>query len=163
MTNATTGATAVHKNVTMTAPNVYISFHTAYAQNDCSSQVGSRYPGAILGIPQSELSSVYGGWGTVYEHAGDPFAPQSSTPTLRAGPFTLADLNWPIPVSAYTNQLRFNLGRDVFSVVFDDYSPVLAVPTSIRNMDPVSPVQPTRMSSHETPLTFASGLEHLRT
>ncbi|KAK5137795.1 hypothetical protein LTR08_007367 [Meristemomyces frigidus] len=72
----------------------------------------------------------------MYSQGIDPLDPMSSTPYLIAASFNLADLNWPVPVSAYENQPRFALGRDVFSVVFDDYNPVLAVPPEIRSLDP---------------------------
>ncbi|KAI7201069.1 hypothetical protein KC316_g1260 [Hortaea werneckii] len=129
--------TAVYENTTLTSPSVYISFHTAYANNECGSQVGQRYPGAILALDQTDLSSVFGLYGTVYSTISDPLFPVAvTTPYLRAGPFDLADLNWPIPPEVYRNQLRFVMGRDTFSVVFDDYSPILAVPPQIRDMDP---------------------------
>ncbi|KAI6881746.1 hypothetical protein KC360_g6419 [Hortaea werneckii] len=129
--------TAVYEDTTLTSPSVYISFHTAYANNECGSQVGQRYPGAILALDQTDLSSVYGLYGTVYSTISDPLFPVAvTTPYLRAGPFDLADLNWPIPPEVYRNQLRFVMGRDTYSVVFDDYSPILAVPPQIRDMDP---------------------------
>ncbi|KAI7279935.1 hypothetical protein KC345_g5098 [Hortaea werneckii] len=129
--------TAVYEHTTLTSPSVYISFHTAYANNECGSQVGQRYPGAILALDQRDLSSVYGLYGTVYSTISDPLFPVAvTTPYLRAGPFDLADLNWPIPPEVYRNQLRFVMGRDTYSVVFDDYSPILAVPPQIRGMDP---------------------------
>lgn len=130
--------TAIYEHTTLTSPSVYISFRTAYAIDDCGSQVGNRYPGAILALNQTDLSSVYGLYGTMYSTIIDPLAPVQtmSTPYLKAAPFDLADLNWPVPVSAYMNQPKFALGREIFSVVFDDYRPILAVPPQIRSIDP---------------------------
>ncbi|GAB1737175.1 hypothetical protein NU219Hw_g857t1 [Hortaea werneckii] len=121
----------------LTSPSVYISFYTAYAHNECGSQVGKRYPGAILPLNPDELSSVYGLYGTLYSTLSDPLFPVPVTSAyLKAASFNLADLNWPVPVSAYQNQPKFKLGGEIFSVVFDDYRPVLAVPPQIREMDP---------------------------
>ncbi|TKA29587.1 hypothetical protein B0A50_03600 [Salinomyces thailandicus] len=133
----TTGlVTAEYGNVTLTSPSVYISFHTAYANNECGEQVGQRYPGAILSLNPGDLSSVYGLYGTMYSTVSDPLFPVAvTTPYLKAAPFTLADLNWPVPASAYMNQPKFAIGGEIFSVVFDDYNPVLAVPPQIRGMD----------------------------
>ncbi|KAI6792477.1 hypothetical protein KC363_g5076 [Hortaea werneckii] len=129
--------TAMYENITLTSPSVYISFHTAYANNECGSQVGKRYPGAILPLDPDELSSVYGLYGTLYSTLSDPLFPVPVTSAyLKAASFNLADLNWPVPVSAYQNQPKFKLGGEIFSVVFDDYRPVLAVPPQIREMDP---------------------------
>lgn len=123
--------TAVYKNFTMTSPSVYISFQTAYAVDECGSPVGQRYPGAILPLPLSDLSSVHGGYGTMY--SSDPLNPApSQTPCLLAGAFDLADLDWPYPLSAYTNQLKYALGREIFSIIT---SPYLAVPKQIRSLD----------------------------
>ncbi|KAI6893159.1 hypothetical protein KC318_g12886 [Hortaea werneckii] len=129
--------TAMYESITLTSPSVYISFHTAYANNECGSQVGNRYPGAILPLNPDELSSVYGLYGTLYSTLLDPLFPVPVTSAyLKAASFNLADLNWPVPVSAYQNQPKFKLGGEIFSVVFDDYRPVLAVPPQIREMDP---------------------------
>ncbi|KAI7329541.1 hypothetical protein KC315_g6104 [Hortaea werneckii] len=129
--------TAMYENVTLTSPSVYISFHTAYANNECGSQVGKRYPGAILPLDPDELSSVYGLYGTLYSTLSDPLFPVPvASAYLKAASYNLADLNWPVPVSAYQNQPKFKLGGEIFSVVFDDYRPVLAVPPQIREMDP---------------------------
>ncbi|KAI7622500.1 hypothetical protein KC343_g2724 [Hortaea werneckii] len=138
MTSAPTKPeTAMYENITLTSPSVYISFHTAYANNECGSQVGKRYPGAILPLNPDELSSVYGLYGTLYSTLSDPLFPVPVTSAyLKAASFNLADLNWPVPVSAYQNQPKFKLGGEIFSVVFDDYRPVLAVPPQIREMDP---------------------------
>ncbi|KAI7716320.1 hypothetical protein KC353_g5463 [Hortaea werneckii] len=129
--------TAMYESITLTSPSVYISFHTAYANNECGSQVGNRYPGAILPLNPDELSSVYGLYGTLYSTLSDPLFPVPvKSAYLKAASFNLADLNWPVPVSAYQNQPKFKLGGEIFSVVFDDYRPVLAVPPQIREMDP---------------------------
>lgn len=128
--------TAVYGNATLTSPSVYISFHTAYAENQCGKQVGERYPGAILTLKADQLSSVYGLDGTMYSQGIDPLDPMSSTPYLIAGSFDLANLNWPVPVSAYENQPKYALGGEIFSIVFNDYNPVLAVPPEIRELDP---------------------------
>lgn len=128
--------TAVYRNMTMTSPTVYISFDKAYAQNECGKQVGKVYPGAILPMNVSDLSSVNGGYGTFY--VPDPTNPYVSTPSLRVLPFTLADLNWPPPVSAYSNQLKYQMGREIFSIITWPYNPILEVPPQIRSMDPVS-------------------------
>ncbi|KAI7229314.1 hypothetical protein KC330_g7503 [Hortaea werneckii] len=138
MTSAPSGPeTAMYENITLTSPSVYISFHTAYANNECGSQVGRKYPGAILPLNPDELSSVYGLYGTLYSTLSDPLFPVPVTSAyLKAASFNLADLNWPVPVSAYQNQPKFKLGGEIFSVVFDDYRPVLAVPPQIREMDP---------------------------
>ncbi|KAK5119866.1 hypothetical protein LTR85_007192 [Meristemomyces frigidus] len=134
---ATTGlATAVYGNATLTSPSVYISFHTAYAENACGAQVGNRHPGAILSLKPDQLSSAYGLYGTMYSEGLDPLGYSSSTPYLIAASFDLANLNWPVPASAYENQPKFALGGEVFSVIFDDYNPVLAVPPQIRSLDP---------------------------
>ncbi|KAI7530297.1 hypothetical protein KC331_g14743 [Hortaea werneckii] len=137
MTSAPSGPeTAMYENITLTSPSVYISFHTAYANDECGSQVGKRYPGAILPLNPDELSSVYGLYGTLYSTLSDPLFPVPVTSaSLKAASFNLADLNWPVPVSAYQNQPKFKLGGEIFSVVFDDYRPVLAVPPQIREMD----------------------------
>jgi len=128
--------TAVYKNITMTSPTVYISFDKAYAQNECGTQIGKAYPGAILPMDVADLSSVYGGYGTIYET--DPLNPFVSTPSLIAGAFTLADLNWPPPLDAYMNQLKYQMGQEIFSIITWPYNPVLEVPPQIRSMDPVS-------------------------
>ncbi|KAK4501401.1 hypothetical protein PRZ48_007210 [Zasmidium cellare] len=128
--------TAIYGNTTLTSPSVYISFHTAYAMNACGTQIGQRYPGAILALNPNSLSSINMIWGTMYSsQAADPFA--SGSPYLIASSFNLADMQWPVPASAYMAQPKCQdgpFGR--CSVILDDYNPLLEVPVEVRAMDP---------------------------
>lgn len=121
----------------MTSPSVYISFDKVYANNACGKPVGRTHSGTILALQPDELSSVVGGYGTMY--STDAIDGYHSSPYYIAHSFTIADLNWPIPVSAYMNQPRCQYGPfQNCTIILDDYSPVLAVPPAVRDMDPVS-------------------------
>lgn len=127
--------TAVFDNTTLTSGSVYISFNTAYANDACGTQVGGRYPGAILAMDPKSLSTVNMIWGTMYSSNNlDPF---HSSPYLIASSFNLADLNFPVPASAYMAQPKCQNGPfQKCTIVLDDYNPLLEVPPQIRNLDP---------------------------
>lgn len=127
--------TAVFDNTTLTSGSVYISFNTAYAKDACGTQVGGRYPGAILAMDPKSLSTVNMIWGTMYSTNNlDPF---HSSPYLIASSFNLADLNFPVPASAYMAQPKCQNGPfQKCTIVLDDYNPLLEVPPQIRNLDP---------------------------
>lgn len=136
-TNATTThgdtgpITASYENTILTSPTVYISFETAYALNDCNSTVGKEYPGAILAMDPASVSSVIGGIGAL----GGVTIGTSTIPLFyESASFDYADLNFPVPPAAYYNQPRcFAEGCET---IYNDYNPVLVVPSQIRQLDP---------------------------
>lgn len=133
-------STAVFDNTTLTDGTVYISFHSAYANDQCGRPVGSVYPGAILAVNPEKLSSVMMMWGTMYSSNADPFGGGgvASSPYLIASSLNLADLNWPYNWDAYQNQPDCQNGpfQSCSVVIKDQFFPLLKVPDEIRQLDP---------------------------
>lgn len=128
-----------------TSDSVYLSFKTLYATYDAFwDRVGPSYSDLIVPLHSTDISTHCGGWFSAY------------------GPGTrlnYADLNWPVPASAYScaarcsmsmtssaliNEYDTELVWDLATVptppecntIWNDLKPVLAVPTKIRAMVP---------------------------
>ncbi|KAK4496329.1 hypothetical protein PRZ48_012309 [Zasmidium cellare] len=129
-----------------TSDSVYLSFKTLYAYYDgFSDRVGPSYTDLIVPLHSTDISSHCGGWFAAY------------------GPGTqlnYADLNWPVPASAYKCQARCSKALTASptldpsaddhllwdlqtlptppecATIWEDVNPVLAVPTKIREMVP---------------------------
>ena len=111
-----------------------------YARDDCGNPIGSTYPGHILTLASSEVSSAR--FDTV-----TAFADEADLGYL-AYPFKYANLNWPIPWSAYSGQSScycvYGIPNPEHSgsypcstIVNSDYRPALVVPPQIRTLDPL--------------------------
>ncbi|KAF2091366.1 hypothetical protein K490DRAFT_52590 [Saccharata proteae CBS 121410] len=117
--------------------SVYILYEKATAHRLCSSYpeafttpYGSSYPGALITMKSSDLSSICSlqemryGWPAT---SGTAF------------PFNFGDLNHPVPNSAYQCQTMcgFNWPASECPLIVEDrFSPQLAVPDAIRSLDP---------------------------
>lgn len=129
-----------------TSDSVYLSFKILYAYYDgFSDRVGPSYTDLIVPLHSTDISSHCGGWFAAY------------------GPGTqlnYADLNWPVPASAYKCQARCSKALTASptlqpsvddhmlwdlktlptppecNTIWEDVNPVLAVPTKIREMVP---------------------------
>lgn len=131
---------------TFTSDSVYLSFKTLYASYDgFGDRVGPSFTDLIVPLHSTDISSHCGGWFAAY------------------GPGTqlnYADLNWPVPASAYKCQARCSMALTgsatidpsveddlewvlatlptppECNTIWEDINPVLAVPTKIREMVP---------------------------
>ncbi|KAM3420533.1 hypothetical protein BST61_g3798 [Cercospora zeina] len=128
---------------TFSRDSVYISFKTLFASYDGFwDKMGPTFTDYIVPLHSTDISTQCGGWGQAY------------------GPGTqldYADLNWPVPASAYKCQDRCRMEKVVkptlnrgklgglvsttiagpeCDTIWSDINPMLAVPTKIREMVP---------------------------
>ncbi|KAL9083546.1 MAG: hypothetical protein Q9165_008471 [Trypethelium subeluteriae] len=111
-----------------------------YARDDCGNPIGSSYPGQILTLASSDVSSAR--YGTVDSNA------LLAHIDYLAYPFNYADLNYPIPWSAYSGQSScfcvYGTADPAIpiescpcsTIVNSDYRPALVVPPQVRTLDP---------------------------
>lgn len=133
--NASQLVTAVYDGTTLTSPSVYISFATAYAENDCNTTIGTPHTGSIIGLNPDELSSALGNF-----HALSTINTASGTTALSMDPFpfNLGDLNWPYAPFAWDEQPRCQafIANTCTVVVSGALNPVIVVPSKVRDFDP---------------------------
>ncbi|GAB1743323.1 hypothetical protein NU219Hw_g9164t1 [Hortaea werneckii] len=123
--------TAIYKNMTLTSPTVYIEFRTAYATDACGYTVGNPHPGAIIGVDPNSLYSVYAKldyFVDSLEH-GD-----GSTTFYQSHTFNFHDLSGLPPGPTY--QAQPSCWDNGCHTIFDDYHPVLVLPSQVRELDP---------------------------
>jgi hypothetical protein len=114
----TTVAPVVFEGHTYSSGHVYISFPTVFASNVCNSvTIGTPRMGSILTLQSSELSSLRYPF-----YASDAFS------------FNYADLNSPVPWSAYGAQADCFLG--FCETISSEYNPQLMIPPAITDMEP---------------------------
>jgi hypothetical protein len=122
---------------TFTSGTVYLSFSTLYASWDGFwNHVGPNFTDLIVPLPSSSLFSQCGGARSARNHGT---------------PLNYADLNWPVPASAYSCQARCDpVGEPICpgceytavpttgecGTIWSDINPNLAMPTEIRNLVP---------------------------
>ena len=116
--------TAVYDGNTFTSGSVYLKYDNISAENGCYSMVGSFYPGAIVTLRSDEVSSMRND-GTYFDGAYS---------------FNYADLNYPVPYSAWMGQLgcdddggpyECELGNEV-----GPYNPYISIPAEVQGLDP---------------------------
>lgn len=123
--------TAVLGNHTFTSDGrAYISIKHVWAVDRCSSQVGTTVSGAILALPSDRLLSL--------RYSQDHFQYFATTSKVTGYPFNFADLNTPVPYSAWNGQARceFPGAADYkCNVIYEDqFYPQLAMPPGIRKL-----------------------------
>jgi hypothetical protein len=122
---------------TFTSGTVYLSFSTLYASWDGFwNHVGPNFTDLIVPLPSSSLFSQCGGARSARNHGT---------------PLNYADLNWPVPASAYGCQARCDpVGEPICpgceytavpttgecGTIWSDINPNLAMPTEIRDLVP---------------------------
>ena len=124
---------------TFTSGSVYLSFNTLFATYDGFwNHIGPTFSNYILPLPSSAIST---------QCSGQYFASGPGTP------LNYADLNWPVPASAYACQYRCSATLISFcsasicdivtkpkppecSTIWSDVNPDLAVPTQVRGLVP---------------------------
>lgn len=122
---------------TFTSGTVYLSFSTLYASWDGFwNHVGPDFSDFIVPLPSSSLFSQCGGARSARNHGT---------------PLNYADLNWPVPASAYSCQARCDpVGEPICpqcdhtavpstgecGTIWSDVNPNLAMPTEIRELVP---------------------------
>ncbi|KAI7579662.1 hypothetical protein KC316_g9359 [Hortaea werneckii] len=123
--------TAIYKNMTLTSPTVYIEFRTAYATDACGYTVGSPHPGAIIGVDPKSLYSVYAKLDYFVDtlHYGE-----GTTTFYQSQTFNFHDLSGLAPGPAY--QAQPSCWYNGCHTIFDDYHPVLVLPSQVRDLDP---------------------------
>lgn len=110
---------------TFRADSAYISIHSLWAYyDDFQLTVGPTFKDYILTLASSEVSTQCNGDGI---------------PTS----MNWADLNWPVPASAYSCQARCSRGpffeRSTpaqCSTIWSDVNPLLAIPTKVKDLAP---------------------------
>ncbi|MCJ1431951.1 hypothetical protein MMC27_001307 [Xylographa pallens] len=116
--------TAVYDGNTFTSGSVYLKYDNVSAENGCFSMVGSFYPGAIVTLRSDEVSSMRNG-GTYF---GGSYS------------FNYADLNYPVPYSAWIAQ--FGCDDDgtpedcVLRTETGPYNPYISIPAEVQGLDP---------------------------
>lgn len=109
---------------TFTTGAVYMSIKALSAYVDgFNYQIGPSFSNLILTLSSSEVST---------QCHGDKIAT----------PMNYADLNWPVPASAYKCQDRcdrlYNLQRGPeCSTIWSDVNPLLAIPTKVKDLSPL--------------------------
>ncbi|KAF2086371.1 hypothetical protein K490DRAFT_57999 [Saccharata proteae CBS 121410] len=118
---------AVVNGTTYDADSAYISFDTLYAEG--STRVGRAYNGTIIPVASSDIFSYrevrYPKLACGVEHYLD----------AAAYSFNFADLNYPVPYSAWAGQPSCQT-VDCSTIYNDEYNPFLAVPPEVRALDP---------------------------
>lgn len=122
---------------TFTSGTVYLSFATLYASWDGFwDHVGPDFSDLIVPLPSSSIFTQCGGARSARNHGT---------------PLNYADLNWPVPASAYSCQARCDpVGEPICpgceytavpttgecGTIWSDVNPNLAMPTEIRELVP---------------------------
>ncbi|KAK5279248.1 hypothetical protein LTR16_007844 [Cryomyces antarcticus] len=98
------------------SPSVYISFETLYAVDTAGSTVGAPMSSFILPQPANAVSTQCGTY---------RFGPGSGHGTA----MNYADLNYPVPWSAYSCMSKCRPSGLGCKTIWDDFVPILAFPT----------------------------------
>ncbi|KAK5683123.1 hypothetical protein LTS10_004654 [Elasticomyces elasticus] len=123
--------TAILGRNTFTSGTAYISFATVWAENRCSSTIGTPVSNAILVMPSESVLSL--------RYSQNHFQYFMSTDTQTGYPVSYADFNSPVPFSAWIGQARCEGPWDTWycGVVYEnDFRPQLAIPPEIRQLNP---------------------------
>jgi hypothetical protein len=124
--------TAVVGTHTFTSGTAYISIKRVWAVDRCSSHIGTTVTGAVLALPSESLLSL--------RYSQDHFQYFATTNKVTGYPFNYADLNQPVPYSAWNGQARCDYpGAADYkcNVIYEnDYNPQLAMPPGIRKLNP---------------------------
>lgn len=123
--------TAVYNGQTFTSGTAYISIGTVWAGDRCSATLGTTVSDAILAMPSESLLSL--------RYSQDHFQYFFITSTQTGYPFSYADMNKPIPWSAWNGQqMCAQPGSwDYCGIIYeDDFNPQLAIPPGIRKLSP---------------------------
>lgn len=124
--------TAVVGSHTFTSGTAYISIKRVWAVDRCSSQLGSTVTGAVLALPSESLLSL--------RYSQNHFQYFATTNKVTGYPFNYADLNHPVPYSAWNGQARCEqpgFADYKCNVIYEnDYNPQLAMPPGIRKLNP---------------------------
>jgi hypothetical protein len=124
--------TAVVGTHTFTSGTAYISIKRVWAVDRCSSQLGTTVTGAVLALPSESLLSL--------RYSQDHFQYFATTNKVTGYPFNYADLNKPVPYSAWNGQARCEqpgFADYKCNVIYEnDYNPQLAMPPGIRKLNP---------------------------
>ncbi|KAH0371319.1 hypothetical protein KCU65_g1895, partial [Aureobasidium melanogenum] len=108
----------------------YISIKKVWAVDRCSSQIGTTITDAILALPSDKLLSL--------RYSQPHYQYFVTTNKVTGYPFNYADLNSPVPYSAWNGQARCEYPGDYScNVIYENqYNPQLAMPPGIRKLDP---------------------------
>ncbi|KAK5711777.1 hypothetical protein LTR17_018220 [Elasticomyces elasticus] len=123
--------TAILGHNTFTSGTAYISIATVWAENRCSSTIGTPVSNAILVMPSESVLSL--------RYSQNHFQYFMSTDTQTGYPVSYADFNSPVPFSAWIGQARCEGPWDTWycGVVYEnDFRPQLAIPPEIRQLNP---------------------------
>lgn len=110
----------------------YISIKKVWAVDRCSSHIGTTVTDAILALPSEKLLSL--------RYSQPHFQYFVTTNKVTGYPFNYADLNSPVPFSAWNGQARCEepgFADYKCDVIYENqYNPQLAMPPGIRKLDP---------------------------
>ena len=122
--------TAVYNGHTFTSGTAYISIKSVWTGNRCKASMGTPVTDAILAMPSESVLSL--------RYRQDHFQFFSQAATITGYPFNFADMNEPVPYSAYQGQLICEYENYVFcDVIYDNnFNPQLAMPPGIRKLRP---------------------------
>ncbi|MCJ1405856.1 hypothetical protein MMC11_009086, partial [Xylographa trunciseda] len=116
--------TAVYDGNTFTSGSVYLKYDNVSADNGCLSMVGSFYPGALVTLRSDEVSSMRND-GTYFDGAYS---------------FNYADLNYPVPYSAWAGQLGCDDDATpeecALRTEIGPYNPYISIPAEVQGLDP---------------------------
>ncbi|GAB7351126.1 hypothetical protein MBLNU459_g1586t1 [Dothideomycetes sp. NU459] len=123
--------TAVYRGQTFTSGTAYISIGTVWAGDRCSSTLGSTVSDVILAMPSESVLSL--------RYSQDHFQYFELASSQTGYPFNYADMNKPIPYSAWNGQQMCSGPSypDSCTVIYEDqFNPQLAMPPGIRKLRP---------------------------
>ena len=122
--------TATYNNHTFTSGTAYISISSVWIGNRCKTSMGTPVTDAILAMPSESVLSL--------RYSQNHFQYFSDIQTVSGYPFNFADLNKPVPYSAYQGQQICEFEDSAMcNVIYENsFNPQLAMPPGIRKLRP---------------------------
>lgn len=123
-------ATVVYDGKTFTSGTAYISIESVWTGDRCTASMGSPVTDAILAMPSESVLSL--------RNSQNHFEYFFSVSTVTGYPFDFADMNRPIPYSAWVGQQMCEYENDPrCNVIYENgFNPQLAMPPGIKKLRP---------------------------
>lgn len=128
--NGTFLSTAVLDGKTFTSGMAYISIASVWIGDRCTGSKGSAISSAIIALPSESLLTL--------RYSQNHFQYYQAQSSITGYPFNYADMQQPIPYSAWIGQTQCDGPDDPScNVIYEhDFNPQLAMPPGIRGLNP---------------------------
>lgn len=122
--------TAIYNGQTYTSGTAYISISSVWIGNRCKPSMGTPVTDAILAMPSESVLSL--------RYRQDHFQYFFDITTVTGYPFNFADLNSPVPYSAWNGQqmCEYSNSQNCYVIYENEFNPQLAIPPGIRKLRP---------------------------